>query len=144
MTVIPMARLRANRAEVAVRQLQSALEMRIPQNIYTDGYDGAALLMDADWKAMEAMFEAFAISVSRDITPERLIDLWYHLVGKLGVPLRIRFSDEALYHTIKRRFDPKVCEYMDALVIGNRVRARALATELDLVNTCPPMPKPGE
>lgn len=137
MSVIALTPFREQKRESNIQALALALDTALPLDMYIEEGTGFAILTNEAWQSLEHMFDAFCITVSRDIPAERLIDLWTYLTGELGYDLRLFFRNETLYHSIKGRLAPELTQYLDALIRGDTSAARDFAKGLDIPGNCP-------
>jgi hypothetical protein len=137
LTVISLAQRRQERQDGNAGRLLAALSIEFPSDIYTEQGTGVAVLTDADWRVLNELFSAFEVVVPRAIEFTRLVDIWYYLSGEVGYHLQLYLKNPQLFKKLRGSREPVLLSYLDALVEGNRIAARALAAQMDIVNTCP-------
>ena len=129
--VVSLVRAREERTDGVRERLSAAQGLELPKNPYIDKDTNMAVLLEFQWRQFDEFLDAFEVDPTRDVTWERLIDVWAYLSGTIWQHMKAYFEGRSLYEAVTKGLDPKLRAYLDALGSGDRARARDLARQLD-------------
>jgi hypothetical protein len=135
--VLSLVRAREVRTDEARERLAAAQAMDLPKNPYIDKDTHTAVLLEFQWRQFDEFLDAFEVDPTREVTWERLVDVWAYLSGRIWQHMKAYFEDRSLYEAVTSGLDPDLRAYLDALGSGDRTRARDLARQLDFWATAP-------
>jgi hypothetical protein len=135
--VLSLVRVREERTVGARERLSAAQGLELPKNPYIYGATYTAVLLEFQWRQFDEFLDAFEVDPTRDVTWERLVDVWAYLSGQIWQHMKAYFKDRGLYEATTSSLAPKLRAYLDALGSGDRTKARELARQLNFWTTAP-------
>jgi len=108
----------------------------------TTAQESLFALIEADFPGynapkLQALWDAFGLSVPCNLSEERQIELWVAVSGRLGRHLEMLARHTNLFNPIIRDQQPAYAGYLEAVLAGNRSEAARLATEQRILENLP-------